>query len=126
MATIKKKNPKLAIDGVSEVEQAKALVNTTKSPDMCIKSITIKLQRFQEWSATSVELDINGGGIEQKVHIHAYTCIKIRKNLKLYPDLSIAFYYILLHTFPIFIKHNLFCNCKIYCFIRFYPEKKYM
>ena len=66
LATIKKNNAKLAIDGAHEVEQAIELVINTKSPDMCITSLTIKLQRLQEWSAKAVTLEINGGSIAPK------------------------------------------------------------
>ena len=68
VATIKK-DPKLATDGGSEVEKAKSLLRKTKSPDMCIESLTIKIQRLKDWSAQAVTFEINGGNILLKVSI---------------------------------------------------------
>ena len=47
---------KLATHGGGEVEKAKSLVKNTIIPDMCIESITIRIQRLKEWSAQAVSL----------------------------------------------------------------------
>ena len=67
LATIKKKYPKLAIDGANIVEQAKDLVRNTKRPDVYVTGITFKLQRSREWSAQAVSLEIEGGSIAPQV-----------------------------------------------------------
>ena len=46
---------------------AKSLVRKTISPEMCIESITIRIQRLRKWSAQAVTFEINGGNILQKL-----------------------------------------------------------
>ena len=69
LASVQNKDPKLTIDVWSEIKQTQQLVRTTKTPDVRIGSIAIKLKRLREWSAQAVDLEIQGGNIKQKVAI---------------------------------------------------------
>ena len=67
LATVDKKDTTLAIDGANVVAEAKDLVRKTSLPDVCIKSITLKLERVCEWNAKTVNLEIVKGSIASKV-----------------------------------------------------------